>query len=79
MGNYSQISKGQWDSMAFRITSYIPKKKPPIILICIIGIVGVGYGMANDNNLIFIIGLVFVIAGYLLIRRKIKESMRSNA
>lgn len=54
-------------------------KKLPIILICVIGIVGVGYGMANDNNLIFIIGLVFVIAGYLLIRRKIKESMRSNA
>jgi len=53
-------------------------KKLPIILICVIGIVGVGYGMANENNPIFIIGLVFVIAAYLLIRRRIKESIRNN-
>jgi len=43
-----------------------------------IGIVGVAYGMLKDNNLIFIIGLLFVIGGYLLIRRKIKESIRNN-
>lgn len=54
------------------------KKKYLIAPICMIGVVGVGYGMTNDNNLIFIIGLVFVIAGYLLVRRKIKESMRNN-
>ena len=78
MRDYSHISKGQWDYMVFRITSYILKEKLPIMLMCMIGIVGVAYGMANDNNLIFIIGLVLVIAGYLLIRRKIKESIRNN-
>jgi len=55
------------------------KKKYLIAPICMIGVVGVGYGMANDNNLIFIVGLVFVIAGYLLIKRKIRESMRNNS
>lgn len=79
MGNYSQISKGQWDSMAFRITSYIVNRKYLIAPICMIGIVAVAYGMVNDNSLIFIIGLPFVIGGYLLIRRKIKESIRNNS
>jgi len=78
MGNYSQISKGQWDSMAFRITSYIVIRKYLIAPICMIGIVAVAYGMVKDNNLIFIIGLLFVIGGYLLIRRKTKESIRNN-
>jgi LPXTG-motif cell wall-anchored protein len=78
MGNYSQISKGQWDSMAFRITSYIVNRKYLIAPICMIGIVAVAYGMVKDNNLIFIIGLLFVIGGYLLIRRKTKESIRNN-
>lgn len=78
VGDYSHISKGQWCFMAFRITSYILKKKYLIAPICMIGVVGMGYGMVNDNNLIFIIGLVFVIAGYLLVRRKIRESMRKN-
>jgi len=64
--------------MAFRITSYIVNRKYLIPPICIIGIVGVAYSMLNDNNLIFIIGLVFVIAGYLLIRRKIKGSLKKN-
>lgn len=54
------------------------KNKYLIAPICVIGIAGVGYGMTNDNNPIFIIGLVFVIAGYLLIRRRIKGSMRNN-
>jgi len=78
MGNYSQISKGQWDSMAFRITSYIVNRKYLIAPICMIGIVAVAYGMMKDNSLIFIIGLLFVIAGYLLIRRRMKESIRNN-
>jgi len=39
--------------------------KTLISLICVIGIVAVSYGMLNDNNLVFIIGLLFVIGGYL--------------
>lgn len=64
--------------MAFRITSYIVNRKYLIAPICMIGIVMVAYGMMKDNSLIFIIGLLFVIAGYLLIRRRMKESIRNN-
>ncbi len=64
--------------MALKATSNILKKKYLIILICIIGISAVSYGMLNYNRIIFIIGLVFVIWGYVLIRKKIKESTRNN-
>jgi len=64
--------------MTFRIIEYILTNKTPIILICIIGVVAVSYGMLNDNALIFIIGLLLVFGGYLLIRRKMKESIRNN-
>jgi uncharacterized protein YneF (UPF0154 family) len=43
-----------------------------------IGVVAVTYGMLMDNAPIFIIGLIFVFVGYLLIRRKIKKSVRKN-
>jgi len=55
------------------------KQKALILTICIIGIVAVSYGMARDNNVIFVIGIVFVIAGYLLIRRRIKERIRERS
>ena len=64
--------------MALKATSYILKNKALIILICIIGISAVSYGMLKDNRIIFIIGLVFVIWGYVLIRKKIKASIRNN-
>jgi len=43
-----------------------------------IGVVAVSYGMLKDNTPIFIIGLLLVFGGYLLIRRKMKESIRNN-
>jgi len=43
-----------------------------------IGVMAVSYGMLADNALIFIIGLICILTGYLLIRRKIKESIRNN-
>jgi len=58
--------------------SYILHNKTLISLICVIGIVAISYGMLNDNNLIFIVGLVFVIGGYLLIRKRIKEYAKKN-
>ncbi|HDH87813.1 MAG TPA: LPXTG cell wall anchor domain-containing protein, partial [Desulfobacteraceae bacterium] len=61
-----------------RVILYILTDKTPIILICMIGIVAVSYGMFKDNTLIFIIGLLLVFGGYLLIRRKMKESIRNN-
>lgn len=59
-------------------TRDILKNKMFIILIYIIGIVAVSYGMLNDGNLVFIIGLLFVIAGYLLTRRKLTQHIRDN-
>ncbi|TET92489.1 MAG: LPXTG cell wall anchor domain-containing protein [Desulfobacteraceae bacterium] len=64
--------------MTLKVTSYILKNKTLIILICIIGVSAFSYGILKDNNLIFIIGLLLVFIGYLLIRRKIKESIRNN-
>ena len=49
-----------------------------ITLMCVVGIGGISYGMLNDDNLVFIIGVVFAIAGYLLIRRKLKQHIRDN-
>ena len=46
------------------------------IFLCIIGVSVISYGMIKDNDVIFLIGLVFVIGAYLLIRRKLKESMK---
>ncbi len=50
-----------------------------IVLICLAGIGAVGYGMAEKNHPIFIIGILFVIAGYLLIRRKLKASVTGKS
>lgn len=49
-------------------------EKALIATACVLGISGVAYGMAEKNDPIFIVGLLFVIAGYLLIRRKLKGS-----
>jgi len=40
--------------------------------LCGIGVVGVAYGMIRENHVVFIIGLLFVIAGYWRIRKKLK-------
>ena len=48
------------------------------VFICAIGVVKVTYGIIKDNNLVFILGLLCVIAGYLLIRIKLKEHIRDT-
>jgi len=60
--------------MGLSVKSRLLDKKPLLILICVIGITAVGYGMLKDNDPIFILGIVFVTAGYLLIRRTLKDS-----
>jgi hypothetical protein len=54
------------------------KEKIFISIFCIIGISAVAYGMIAKYNPVFIIGILFVIAGYLLIRRKLKESIQKK-
>ena len=49
------------------------------VLICVFGLSAVSYGMIKDNHIIFIIGLMFVVGGYLLIRRKLKASIRDKS
>ena len=51
------------------------KEKIMIILLCVIGLTAVCYGMARDNNWVFIIGLMFVLGGYLMIRKRLKASI----
>ena len=55
------------------------RQKALILIICALGIVAVSYGVAKGNNAVFIVGIVFVIAGYLLIRRRIKEHIRERS
>jgi hypothetical protein len=55
------------------------REKAFIVCLCVFGIFAISYGMIKDNNAVFVIGLLFVIGGYLLIRRKLKESIRKRS
>ena len=59
--------------MVQKVISYILHNNTLISLICVIGILAVSYGILNDNDLVFIVGLVSVIGAYLLIRKRIKK------
>ena len=53
-------------------------EKSVIITACVLGISGVAYGMAEKNDPVFILGLFFVVAGYLLIRRRLKDYLQDK-
>ncbi len=53
-------------------------EKLTTIVICLIGVLTVAYGMIRHNNIVFVIGLGFVIVGYLRIRKMLKESFKKN-
>ncbi len=55
------------------------KEKTLIVCLCVFGLLAVSYGMFKENDMVFIIGVLFVIGGYLLIRRKLKESIRKRS
>ncbi len=45
----------------------------------ILGVSGVAYGMVAENDVLFVVGLVFVVGGYLIIRRRLKaDAKRQN-
>ena len=54
------------------------REKVVILSVCLFGVLGVGYGMANKNHPVFIVGLVAVVAGYLMIRKKLKAQIREK-
>jgi LPXTG-motif cell wall-anchored protein len=62
------------DAIGQRVVPYCYRSKALMALLCALGTVGVSYGMLTDNNIAFIVGLLFGIAGYLLIRRKLKQN-----
>ncbi|MFC1821357.1 hypothetical protein ACFL9T_01530 [Thermodesulfobacteriota bacterium] len=49
-----------------------------ITLIISLGLSGMVYGMSYKKNAVFIAGLVLVLGGYLLIRRKLKASIEDH-
>jgi len=54
------------------------REKVLTAMICLIGVLAVFHGMTQKNNVSFIIGIGCVVAGYLLIRQKLKESIRDK-
>jgi hypothetical protein len=51
------------------------KMKIFIIAICIIGVSGVCYGMLRDHDSVFIAGIALITAGYIMIRKRLKEKI----
>jgi hypothetical protein len=45
---------------------------------CVIGLGAVSYGMITANDTAFIVGIIFVIAGYVMIRKRLKKSIQEK-
>ena len=55
------------------------KEKVIALIFCAFGVLSVAYGMTKENDVLFIIGLVFIISGYLLIRRGLKKAIQGKS
>jgi hypothetical protein len=55
------------------------KEQVFIVVICVVGILMISYGLYKDDNFVFFCGVAFVVGGYLLIRRKLKEAMANKS
>jgi len=53
-------------------------KKTLISISCISGICATLYGIVNNNNLIFLFGLILVIVAYFFIRKELKVLSEDN-
>jgi hypothetical protein len=54
------------------------RDKALFLILCFLGSLTVCYGMVNKNHPVFIAGLVLVVAGYLMIRKKLKAHIREK-
>jgi len=54
------------------------KDKALVLVLCFLGVLAVGYGMVNKNHPVFVAGLVLLIAGYLMMRKKLKRYIREK-
>jgi len=48
------------------------------VTLVVLGVAGVIYGMVLQDNPVFIAGIVIGVAGYLLVRRELKESTKER-
>ena len=54
-------------------------QKTILIITCTLGVSGIAYGMAAENDVVFIAGLFWVVGGYLIIRHQLKgNAQRQN-
>jgi hypothetical protein len=53
-------------------------EKGLLIFISALGLLTVFIGMYRDQDLVFIIGIIFIVSSYLYIRKRLKESMRKE-
>ena len=51
------------------------KMKIFVIIICVIGVSGVCYGMHGDHDIVFIGGIALITAGYIMIRKRLKDNI----
>jgi len=46
------------------------------LILCILGVSGVVYGIAKEEDVLFVVGLFLVVGGYFIIRRKLKSNAK---
>jgi hypothetical protein len=60
------------------VSKNIYKNKIVIPVLWIIGAIAVCYGMVMDNDPVFIGGIICIIAGYVLIRKALSNSIKKK-
>ena len=53
-------------------------EKVLISVLCALGVSAVILGMLKKNDPVFIVGLIFVVTGYLFIRKKLKAATKKE-
>lgn len=54
------------------------KEKAFILAVNLLGVSAVCYGMVTKDHPVFVVGLALVVAGYLMIRNKLKAHIRDK-
>jgi hypothetical protein len=55
------------------------REKIVSFILCVFGLSAVSCGMIMEKHFIFIVGLPFMIGGYLLIRKQLKAAIRDKS
>ncbi|MBU2497961.1 MAG: hypothetical protein KKE57_03600 [Proteobacteria bacterium] len=54
------------------------KEKALIVLVCLVSLAAVFFGMTKKDNVVFVVGIVLLVGGYLVIRKKLKASLKEK-